>query len=130
MGTSIFLAKLMGLYFIIVGLFILIKHKSLRQMTYTLLKDKSSMFVMSFFVIIMGLLLVLSHNIWTGGWRVIITVFSWIVLLKGLTMLFMRQSVAYKIVKSFTKCQNWYIIYGTIVLILGLYISSRGFSIL
>ena len=130
MGTSIFLAKLMGLYFIIAGLFILIKHKSLRQMTYALVQDTPSMFVASFFAIIMGLLLVLNHNIWTGGWTIIITIFSWIVLLKGLFMLFMPQRIALKMVKSFTERQNWYVVYGIIVLILGLYMASKGFGIL
>ncbi|MCD6442245.1 hypothetical protein J7L24_01750 [bacterium] len=45
-------------------------------------------------------------------------------------MLFMPQRIALKMVKSFTERQNWYVVYGIIVLILGLYMASKGFGIL
>ena len=34
-----------------------------------------------------GLVVVFNHNIWTGGWMVVITVTGWLIFLKGLTFM-------------------------------------------
>ena len=49
------------------------------------------MLVTAFFTIILGLLMVVSHNIWQWSWRVIITIIAWIVLLKGVCILMLPQ---------------------------------------
>ena len=36
---------------------------------------------------VLGLIVVFNHNIWTGGWEVVITVAGWLILLKGLALL-------------------------------------------
>ena len=38
--------------------------------------------------VVFGLIVVFNHNIWTGGWPVVVTITGWLVLLKGLTFLF------------------------------------------
>jgi hypothetical protein len=37
---------------------------------------------------VFGLVVVFNHNVWTGGWPVVITVAGWLVMLKGLAFLF------------------------------------------
>ena len=37
--------------------------------------------------LVAGLALVLTHNVWTADWRVLITLVGWIALAKGLTLL-------------------------------------------
>lgn len=36
---------------------------------------------------VFGLIVVFNHNIWSGGWAVVITVAGWLILIKGLTFL-------------------------------------------
>lgn len=38
-------------------------------------------------VTVFGLVVVFNHNIWTGGWVVIVTAAGWLILIKGLTFL-------------------------------------------
>lgn len=38
-------------------------------------------------VTVFGLVVVFNHNIWTGGWVVIVTVAGWLIVVKGLTFL-------------------------------------------
>jgi hypothetical protein len=38
--------------------------------------------------VVFGLLVVFNHNVWKGGWVVVVTVAGWLILLKGLTFLF------------------------------------------
>ena len=45
------------------------------------------MLVTSFIALIMGILIVVSHNIWTKDWRVIITIVGWMVLIKGINVI-------------------------------------------
>ncbi len=35
-----------------------------------------------------GLIVVFTHNIWKGGWVVVVSVTGWLILLKGLTFMF------------------------------------------
>lgn len=58
-------------------------------MTYVanLLHNPPLMFITGFFTLILGILLVVGHNIWVWNWRVIVTLISWIVLIKGISII-------------------------------------------
>lgn len=45
------------------------------------------MFIAGFFTLILGVLLVVSHNRWVWNWRVIITVIAWLTLIKGASII-------------------------------------------
>jgi len=51
-------------------------------------KYPSLLIVMGPIVLIAGLFMVLSHNLWVGDWRVVITILAWLTLLKGLALIF------------------------------------------
>lgn len=51
------------------------------------------MFVTGFFTLILGLLMVVSHNIWQWNWRIVITVLSWITLFKGASIIIYPQFI-------------------------------------
>lgn len=38
--------------------------------------------------VVFGLIVVFNHNVWSGGWVVVITAAGWLILLKGLALLF------------------------------------------
>jgi len=80
---SIFLAKFWGWYFIIFFLILSLNPKRIQQI-FEDLKDQKFVILTSFLAIIIGLLSILSHNIWTNDWRLIITLIGWVALLDGL----------------------------------------------
>ena len=49
------------------------------------------MFVTGYFTLIIGLLMVVSHNIWQWDWRVVITLLAWLTLFKGLSIIIFPQ---------------------------------------
>lgn len=128
MSMSIFLAKLFGLYFIIAGLMALIRYKTLRQVLDGFVENRALMFITSILTTIMGLLLVLNHNLWQSDWRVVITVISWLALIKGLVGVFIPETFI-KLVKSFSS-KSCYVVWAVIVIIIGLYLAAKGFAIL
>jgi hypothetical protein len=82
MDTSIFLSKALGLYLLIVGLAMLLNPKT-RAIFLDMMKDKNLLYVSEYFSLIIGILIVVSHNIWVADWRIIITLVGWVNLVKG-----------------------------------------------
>lgn len=43
--------------------------------------------------VVFGLIVVFNHNVWSGGWVVVVSVAGWLILVKGLTFLFSPEVV-------------------------------------
>jgi len=84
MQTSIFIAKLMGPILFALGLAILLDQKTMRAMAKGLLANHALIFLFGILDLLLGLLIVLVHNVWVMDWRVIITVIGWISIFRGL----------------------------------------------
>lgn len=88
MDLSIFLAKVIGLYYVIISLSFLLNKIRLRALIIDMMNNPTSLLLSGFIALIIGILLVVSHNLWVEDWRVIITVIGWLALLKGITIIF------------------------------------------
>lgn len=83
MDISLFLSKALGLYLVIISVGMLINAHTLKPILGEMLKSPALMFVTGMIAIIIGALIVISHNIWILDWRVIITIMGWASLIKG-----------------------------------------------
>ena len=127
MEISIFLAKFWGLYLVIMGLSFMANRKSLRRMM-ALISDDGFLYMSGFIALIIGLLSVLAHNIWTSDWRVIITLFGWLSLLKGI-MRFVAPDYVMSMGKKFAKNKAFLNISFIAIIIIGLYLTYKGFTV-
>ena len=93
MDLSKFLGKVIGTYLVIVSLVMFVNMPQFMSNVSSLVNNPSLMFVTGFFTLVLGLLMVVSHNIWQWHWRIIITIISWIALLKGASILFYPQFI-------------------------------------
>lgn len=82
MEISIFFARFWGSFFIIFGLLFIIT----RQLGKTIEMTNNKAFVIStgYITLLMGLVTVILHNIWTADWRIAITILGWSTLIKGI----------------------------------------------
>lgn len=87
MDISIFLAKVLGWYFFIMALIIFIRPQVLKTAVAEILTQRSLLFFMGLITLIVGILLVVSHNIWVSAWPVVITIFGWLILIGGISRL-------------------------------------------
>lgn len=123
--TTIFLAKLWSLYFVITGLAMLFNRKYYLTAAAEMLEHKGLSFFTSLFTLISGILLVLFHNVWVASWPVIITVLAWLTLIKGVLRLFLPV--------YFEKCMRAYEHNGffytviAISILIGLWLGCYGF---
>jgi len=86
MGSSIFLAKLMGPYCLIVAAGVLLNLKYYRKVVDDFLKNSALSYIGGVIALLFGLLVILNHNIWSG-WPLIITLFGWLSFIKGLVII-------------------------------------------
>lgn len=84
MDTSIFLAKFWGWLFVLFFILLIINPKRIRQM-FAFSKDDRFMIMLAILAIYIGLFHILVHNLWVKDWPVIITLFGWFSLTKGIS---------------------------------------------
>jgi len=82
MEPTIILAKFWGWFLITSCLLFFVRKKSLEELI-ELVKNRSLMIVFGYFSFVLGLVSVILHNLWTADWRVVITIFGWAALIKG-----------------------------------------------
>lgn len=126
MDISIFLAKIIGLYFLIVSISMLINAKLYKTLFLEFFSNDSIMLFSAVFTLLIGILLVVSHNIWTADWRVVITILAWLTLFKGIIRLaFPLQSKQFNI--QFISNNQAYMITSGVILLLGAFLCYYGF---
>jgi hypothetical protein len=125
METSIFLARFLGT-FIVIGMIAV----AFNYRTYVKLVEEEKhnpVFVIAtgMMALLLGLFIVVMHNVWTWGWQVIITLIGWAALLKGASRMFFPTTM-WQVDKSFVQPV---IIYPLVVifLIVGLYLMFVGY---
>jgi uncharacterized protein YjeT (DUF2065 family) len=116
-----YLATVIGWYLVAVSLFMLFRQEQMKPIITDVMEQRGLLFVLAIITFILGLLMVTSHNIWVMGWPVVVTVFSWLVLLSGLLRLFCPDTVI-KMGKSFLDNPIRMKIAGVVSLVVGLYL--------
>jgi hypothetical protein len=90
-------------------------------------RDPGLIFVSGILLFVAGLAIVRAHNIWTGGWPVLVTVLGWLTVLGGLLrMLFPTQLAA--MVARVDQSSGRIIVGAGILLVLGPFSHSKGYS--
>lgn len=128
MNYSIFWARLLGFYMVILyaGMFFHLKH--FQTISGQLTQNPVLLMVLGMFTLFLGLTIVLSHRAWRG-WPILITLIGYLVVAKGIMLLFFPEWVQ----KAVTAWQgyNLYVavlpafILGVILLICGFVVKRR-----
>lgn len=86
MDTSLFLFKFWGWYCVIFFFILCFNPKRIKQIIEDIQDEKFTILI-SFLAIIVGLLNILFHNVWEANIRLVVTLFGWLALLKGIMLL-------------------------------------------
>jgi hypothetical protein len=126
MDVSIFLARVLGLYFIIVCLAVLFRFKEIRKTFDEMVSNKAHVFFAAFLSLVIGILLVVSHSIFVWDWRLLITLIGYLSLLKGICLLFFPKHmlVCKRVIMS---KQHVYYTIIIIFLLIGAFLTYHGF---
>ena len=96
MATSIFLARLIGPFALALGLAVLIHGVGFRTIATEFLASPALIFLSGLITLPAGLAIVLTHNVWTADWRVVITLIGWLAVITGAIRILAPQAAAAK----------------------------------
>jgi hypothetical protein len=88
MQSSLFLARLIGPVMLVIGLAVFANQRGFRDMAEEFMASRALMFLSGFLLMPAGIAIVLTHNVWTADWRVLITIFGWLNAVGGALRLF------------------------------------------
>ncbi|MBY0539368.1 hypothetical protein K2P56_02960 [Patescibacteria group bacterium] len=126
---TILLAKVIGLYLAVGGLGIILKQKEIRAAERHFKSEGMLRFSLALLVTMLGLFYVVGYSDFTTFVAGFLTVFGWIILLKGLMLLFIDGGSLDALIKRFDNKQFYYGA-GAVMIIFGLYLAGFGFGFL
>ena len=125
---TIFLSKLIGLYCLILGVAYSVQKDAVLTVGAALLRDAPLTLVFGVFLLILGLAMIIGHNIWHGGPApVIVTLMGWIAALKGAAFLVLSPPVSTDMMTA-THFEQLYYVYMGIAIAIGVYLTYKGFT--
>lgn len=127
MDLSLFLAKVLGLYLIIVIAACVVQWRGMKKVLEDFERSRGLIVFSGAWALLLGLLLVTSHNIWEWNFRGVITFLGWVTLLKGLLRLFFPQNIG-KIARKVLWTPFYTMILGMFFL-LGVWLTVVGFAV-
>jgi hypothetical protein len=121
---TIVLARLIGLYIVIVGLSIGV-HKEVID---TVVRSPAVLIVLGLVALMAGLAIVLNHNVWRGGvLPVVITLVGWTILFRSVLLLVLPSTALISLLDA-VHFESWFFLYTGGVIIVGLWLTYAGFS--
>ena len=128
MALSLFLAKLLGLYFLIAGGVIMLRQKSFTHTISEVMRSRSLIMLLGLIELAAGLAILIGHPIYTATWQGIITLIGAWMLVEALYYLSMPYTKLSRVVRTFNN-STWYTSGGLMAVVLGGYLAGKGFGL-
>jgi hypothetical protein len=120
-----FYAQVIGLWLFLIALAMLVHHAHFKKTFAETLSHPGLMTFSGAVNLAVGLLIVISHNIWVSHWPVVITLFGWVLVFQGVMRIFWPDAFANMMRDMMAK--NGYKIMTWVWLLVGLYLMWAGF---
>jgi hypothetical protein len=125
---TVYLGRLIGLFLFITALSMFLDRDSIIEMATALVDDRALLLIAGLIALGIGLALVIGHNVWTQGlFPLLITLFGWSQLLRGLVLLFLPAEAQIAFFQ-FMRLEDFFYVYAGIPLLLGAYLTYAGFT--
>ena|SRR3989344_5688479 len=125
MDVSVFLAKMIGLYLLIVSILWVVRKHQLQLAGKELISSKGTLAVSAEIRLIVGLVIAIDHSIWTLDWRGLITLLGYLMILSGILRLAFPNHVK-KTVSSMLHSGFWITV--IVMFVVGVYLTYCGFA--
>ncbi|HEX8932103.1 MAG TPA: hypothetical protein VF810_03035 [Patescibacteria group bacterium] len=125
MELSLLLAKIIGLTFMLTSIALLVNRKNI-DLLFRLYSHLEAIFITGFLETVLGLILIVIHNLWLFDFRGLITAIGWILLLRGLGRLIYPER-SLRIIAKFKSLQKFFVYLLIVVFLIGCYLTYTGF---
>jgi hypothetical protein len=127
--TTRFLARLIGVYCLIVSLAMASHSEANIQTITSLVHNAPLLFLSGIIAVVTGLGIILNHNQWIGGATpVIVTLVGWIALIKGTLVLLLTPDAETAVFLVGFHYAQLFFVYCGIAFVTGAWLTWRGFT--
>ncbi|MEK7511058.1 MAG: hypothetical protein AAB582_02395 [Patescibacteria group bacterium] len=124
---EIFLAKLFGMYFIVMGVIMLLRRKSIIPAIRDFASNAGLRVVIGAIEIVAGLALVINYSVVSLSVPGIIALVGYMMVIEGILYMSMPAKFIQSFIRSFNK-PVWYHAGGAIAIVAGIYLAGTGFG--
>jgi hypothetical protein len=125
---TIYLAQLIGIAALVLSVSLFLRREFYIETMQALIDDRPLLLIIATTRLVIGLAIVLAHNLWSGGaLTIVVTVFGWVTLIRGLLLLILP---ADRVEHTFAALQfeRHYYVYAALPFLLGAYLTYAGFT--
>jgi uncharacterized membrane protein len=123
------LTQLLGLYFLIIGIVVLIRQKAFMPAMKEMIANRSLILIVAFLELFAGLAVVITYPKVSFGVEGIISIIGWMLVVESVLYLLMPSKDVQKFMKMFNT-HTWYMTGGLIGVLLGAYLTGIGFGLI
>jgi hypothetical protein len=126
MDLTHFLARLLGLFCVVISVVMLSRKPAMLAIVTSCVQNRALLFLVELIGLAAGLAIVLGHNIWSSGLlAVIVTLIGWLTLIRSIILLFLSPEAIGRFIKAVRYEENYYL-FTAFPLVVGLYLTVAG----
>jgi hypothetical protein len=126
---TLFLSRLLGLFFLICGLAMLLHKQVYTAAVATVAYEPLAMRWIGIIITLAGLAMVLAHNVWSKpAVAIVVTLLGWLTLIKGIAYLFLPTRWLEGFFQAALNCGACVYLVTVFLLVLGVYLTYEGFK--
>ncbi|MBI2409530.1 hypothetical protein HYV30_00625 [Candidatus Kaiserbacteria bacterium] len=117
MDIALVAAKILGTYLIVSGLFLIFRGKTVPHLLKDFFDHPAVMYLAGAMLIFLSSAYLSQSNVWDGTWRTVLTIFAWLVLIKGVGYILMPDALHKAVSRKVLESLN---LYGLVAMAMGL----------
>lgn len=127
-AVTVYLSRVIGLGALVIGIVMLADKVLVMKAVEHLGMDSAALLSLGLVRVVIGGAIVLTHNVWSRGvWPLLVTLTGWTMLVRGVMNVFVPTEVMAGILAA-ARVADFYYLYAAIPLVLGAYLTLRGFA--
>jgi uncharacterized protein YjeT (DUF2065 family) len=127
MAHSKQIAGLIGPLLAAIGVAVLINRNIIPTTIGELAHNYGLVFLSGLLILLAGLAIVRVHNVWDGGWPILVTLIGWLAIVSGLVRMWLPQAAA-PIAEALASNATGLLIAGLVVLAVGAFLSFKAYG--
>ena len=129
MDVTLFIAKILGILYTVIGIGILLNMKAYMRMFEDFIEHPAVIYLTGVGLLIGGVAIILNHNVWVLNWPVVITIMGFTATYKGIALIIFPNAMV-KMIKKFITMRKSLMADIIFVILLGSFLIAKGFQLI
>lgn len=126
MESTLLITRILGPMIVIIGIGILVNLKTYQKVMEDFFKNAALVYLGGVLALVVGILIVLFHNVWEANWTIIITIFGWLGIVKGVCLI-VFPNMLNKLTEAYAKNATLLMVHSIIIIAFGAFFVFKGY---